>query len=86
MELNFDSGWCLCSINVLILFTKRPKINRNLTEKQGFARKKGQLRIPGENGHHSGGKTATVPLGKRPAFRCDCGHHSGEFGQCIMRE
>jgi len=35
------------------------------------------LRIPDESGHHSGGKAATVPTGIRPAFRFDCGHHSG---------
>jgi len=27
------------------------------------------LRIPDENGQHSGGKTATVPLGKRPVHK-----------------
>ncbi|QSV44972.1 hypothetical protein [Geobacter benzoatilyticus] len=36
-----------------------------------------KLRIPDESGHHSGGKAATVPTGNRPAFRFDCGHHSG---------
>ena len=44
------------------------------------------MRIPVESGHHSGGKKTTVPMGKRPAFRFDCGHHSDEKGQCIMRE
>jgi len=27
------------------------------------------MRIPDESGQHSGGKKATVPMGKRPAFR-----------------
>lgn len=36
-----------------------------------------KVRIPDESGHHSGGKAATVPTGIRPAFRSDCGHHSG---------
>jgi hypothetical protein len=44
-----------------------------------------QLRIPDENSQRSGGKTATIPLGKRPAFRWECGHHSGENGQDKMR-
>jgi len=43
------------------------------------------LRIPDENGQRSGGKTATIPQGKRPAFRLECGHHSGENGQYKMR-
>jgi hypothetical protein len=45
-----------------------------------------QLRIPVESGQHSGGKKATVPMGKRSAFRFDCGQHSDEKGQCTMRE
>jgi len=45
-----------------------------------------QVRIPVESGHHSGGKKATVPMGKRPAFRFDCGQHSDEKGQSRMRE
>jgi len=44
------------------------------------------VRIPVESGHHSGGKKTTVPMGKRPAFRFDCGHHSDEKGQCLKRE
>ena len=47
---------------------------------------KAGLRIPVESGQHSGGKKTTVPMGKRPAFRFDCGHHSDEKGQCRMRE
>ena len=43
------------------------------------------LRILDENGQRSGGKTATIPLGKRPAFRLECSHHSGENGQYKMR-
>jgi hypothetical protein len=43
------------------------------------------VRIPDENGQRSGGKTATIPLGKRPAFRLECGHHSGENGQYTLR-
>ena len=45
-----------------------------------------EVRIPVESGQHSGGKKTTVPMGKRPAFRFDCGHHSDEKGQCRMRE
>ena len=30
-------------------------------------------------------KTATVPIGKRPAFRLENGHHSGENGQYKLR-
>lgn len=44
-----------------------------------------QMRIPDENGQRSGGKTAIIPLGKRPVFRWECGHHSGEYGQYKMR-
>src|ERR1039457_996053 len=36
-----------------------------------------EMRIPDESDHYSGGKAATVPTGIRPAFRFDCGHHSG---------
>jgi hypothetical protein len=36
-----------------------------------------KVRIPAESGHHSGGKAATVPTGKRPAFRFESGHDSG---------
>jgi hypothetical protein len=43
------------------------------------------LRIPEENGQRSGGKTATIPMGKRPAFRLECGRHSGENGQYKLR-
>ena len=43
------------------------------------------LRIPDENGQRSGGKTATIPMGKRPAFRLECGRHSGENGQYKLR-
>ena len=43
------------------------------------------VRIPDENGQRSGGKTATIPLGKQPAFRLECGHYSGENGQYKMR-
>ena len=46
----------------------------------------GDVRIPVESDHHSGGKKTTVPMGKRPAFRFDCGHHSDEKGQCLKRE
>ena len=43
------------------------------------------LRIPDENSQRSGGKTATIPLGKRPVFRLASGHHSGENGQDTLR-
>ena len=43
------------------------------------------VRIPDENGQRSGGKTATIPMGKRPAFRLECGRHSGENGQYKLR-
>jgi hypothetical protein len=43
------------------------------------------VRIPDENGQRSGGKTATIPLEKRPAFRLEGGHHSGENGQYQLR-
>ena len=29
----------------------------------------GLVRIPDEKGHRSGGKAASIPTGKRPAFR-----------------
>ena len=45
----------------------------------------GCVRIPDENGQRSGGKTATIPLEKRPAFRLEGGHHSGENGQYQLR-
>ncbi len=44
-----------------------------------------QLRIPDENGQRSGGKTATIPMGKRPASRLEYGHRSGENGQYKLR-
>ena len=44
-----------------------------------------KMRIPDENGQRSGGKTATIPLEKRPAFRLEGGHHSGENGQYQLR-
>jgi hypothetical protein len=43
------------------------------------------VRIPAQNSQRSGGKTATIPLGKRPVFRWECGHHSGKNGQYKMR-
>jgi len=43
------------------------------------------MRIPEENGQRSGGKTAAIPMGKRPAFRLECGRHSGENGQYKLR-
>ena len=43
------------------------------------------MRIPDENSQRSGRKTATIPLGKQPVFRLECGHHSGENGQYKMR-
>ena len=39
--------------------------------------KRDEVRIPAENGHRSGGKTASNPLGKRPPFRWEKGQHSG---------
>jgi hypothetical protein len=43
------------------------------------------VRIPAQNSQRSGGKTATIPLRKRPVFRWECGHHSGENGQYTLR-
>ena len=43
------------------------------------------MRIPDENGQRSGGKTATIPMGKRPASRLEFGRHSGENGQYKLR-
>ena len=37
----------------------------------------GMMRIPDESVHHSGLKASTFPVGIRPAFRFDSGHHSG---------
>jgi len=42
-----------------------------------------QMRIPIQSGHCSGRKAATIPMGKRPAFRFESGHHSGESGQLL---
>lgn len=62
-----------------------------LAGEYGYAVAKGQkallsqLRIPDENSQRSGGKMATIPMGKRPAFRLECGHHSGENGQYKLR-
>ena len=44
-----------------------------------------RMRILDENGQRSGGKTATIPMGKRPEFRLECGRHSGENGQYKLR-
>jgi len=43
------------------------------------------VRIPDENSQRSGGKTAIIPMGKRPAFRLECGRRSGENGQYKLR-
>jgi hypothetical protein len=44
-----------------------------------------KVRIPDENGQRSGGKTATIPMGKRPAYRLEDGRRSGENGQYKLR-
>jgi integrase len=59
-----------CALQLAPLFFVRPGELRK-AEWSEF------VRIPDESGHHSGGKAATVPTGIRPAFRFDCGHHSG---------
>jgi hypothetical protein len=41
------------------------------------------MRIPIQSGHCSDRKAATVPAGKRPAFRFESGRHSGESGQLL---